>query len=48
MIDLVEKYMEAPEVLDLEKKYNFLNKYGPKKFPDQQIKRDSIKHLYSW
>jgi len=49
MIDLVEKYMESgTSVLEQEKKYNFINKYGPKKCPDQQIKRDSIKHLYSW
>lgn len=34
MIDLVEKYMESgTDVLGLEKKYNFINKYSPKKCP---------------
>ena len=33
--DLIEKYLENSwETLGLEKKYNFLNKYGPKKCPD--------------
>lgn len=33
--DLIEKYLENNlEVLGIEKKYNFLNKYGPKKCPD--------------
>lgn len=48
-IDIVEKYQESSlEVLGQEKKYNFINKFGPKKFPDQQVKRESIRHLYSW
>jgi len=35
MHDLIEKYIETKfELLGLEKKYNFLNKYGPKKCPD--------------
>ena len=36
------------EVLGDEKKYNFLNKFGPKKCPDKKIIRSSIPHLYSW
>lgn len=33
--DLIEKYLENNfEVLGQEKKYNFLNKFGPKKCPD--------------
>lgn len=33
--DLIEKYLENSwETLGIEKKYNFLNKYGPKKCPD--------------
>ena len=30
------------------KKYNFINKFGPKKCPDQQIKRSSVEIIYSW
>ena len=49
VIEIVEKYMENElEVLGDEKKYNFLNKFGPKKCPDNQIIRSSISHLYSW
>lgn len=47
--DIVEKYLESGlEAFKDEKKYNFLNKFGPKKFPDLQISRDSIKNMYSW
>lgn len=47
--DIVEKYLEnGLETLGDEKKYNFLNKFGPKKCPDLAIQRDSIKHMYSW
>lgn len=35
IIDLVEKYMETGfDVLNNEKKYNFINKFGPKKEPE--------------
>ena len=35
VIDIVEKYLETGlDVLSIEKKYNFLNKYGPKKCPN--------------
>ena len=48
-IDLVEKYLESSlEVIGQEKKYNFINKLGPKKCPGDQIKRDSLRHIYSW
>ena len=48
-IDIVEKYLEnGLDTLGDEKKYNFLNKFGPKKCPDQTIARDSIKNMYSW
>ena len=47
--ELIEKYLESGlDVLREEKKYNFINKFGPKKLPDRQVKRDSIQHLYSW
>lgn len=49
IIDMVEKYLESGlEILGQEKKYNFMNKYGPKKCPDLQVKRSSLTHLYSW
>jgi hypothetical protein len=35
MIDIVEKYLESgQDLLEQEKKYNFINKYSPKKCPD--------------
>ena len=34
--DIIEKLLENGfDVLGIEKKYNFINKYGPKKCPDQ-------------
>ena len=36
------------EVLGEQKKYDFINKFGPKKFPELQVARESIKHIYSW
>jgi len=48
-LELIEKLIENNyDVIGEEKKYNFINKFGPKKCPDQQIKRKDIKHLYSW
>ena len=48
-IDIVEKYLESGfDVLSDEKKYNFMNKFGPKKCPDQHITRDSLTSIYSW
>ena len=47
--ELVEKYLESGfDVLGDEKKFNFINKFGPKKMPDAVIARNSIQHLYSW
>jgi len=47
--ELIEKYLESGlDVLGEEKKYNFLNKFGPKKCPAEHVKRDSVPHLYSW
>lgn len=47
--ELIEKLIESNyDVIGEEKKYNFINKFSPKKCPDQQIKRKDIKHLYSW
>jgi hypothetical protein len=49
MADIIEKYLESSlDVLGQEKKYHFINKFSPKKCPEQQVKRDSIRHLYSW
>jgi len=48
-IDLITKYLESGmDVLGVEKKYNMLNRFGPKKFPDKHIIRSSIPILYSW
>lgn len=34
--DIIEKLLDSGyDVLSIEKKYNFINKYGPKKCPDQ-------------
>lgn len=34
--EIIEKYMDAGlDVLGEEKKYNFINKFGPKKCPEQ-------------
>lgn len=48
-IDLITKYLESGlDVLGNEKKYNMLNRFGPKKCPDKQVKRNTIPILYSW
>jgi len=48
-IDILENYLEhGEEILSLEKKHKFMNKYGPAKCPDQQVGRSEIKNLYSW
>ena len=47
--DIIEKYLEnGLDTLSDEKKYNFMNKFGPKKCPGDQIIRESIKNMYSW
>lgn len=49
VFDIVEKYIsDGFAYLGIEKKYYFLNKFGPKKCPTEQIKRDDIRLLYSW
>ena len=48
-IDLVTKYLESDmDVLGVEKKYNMLNRFGPKRCPDKRVVRSSIPILYSW
>lgn len=48
-IDLVSKYLETGlDMLGVEKKYNMLNRFGPKKCPDKKITRNSVPILYSW
>jgi hypothetical protein len=48
-IDIIEKYLEnGLDTLGDEKKYNFMNKFGPKKCPGEQVVRESIKNMYSW
>ena len=47
--EILEKYLEDKlDYLGQEKKYQFLNKFGPKKCPDQQQKRAQLRNLYSW
>lgn len=49
VLDIIDKNIESGlDVLGEEKKYNFMNKFGPKKCPNDQVKREDIKHLYSW
>lgn len=48
-LELVEKYMENQfDTLGQEKKYLFINKFSPKKLPDQQVRRENLPHIYSW
>lgn len=52
-IELIEKYLETTmgqddQVLLEEKKYHFINKFSPKKCPNEQVKREDIRNLYSW
>lgn len=48
-IEIVKSYLEhGYDNIGQEKKYYFMNKFSPKKFPDQQIKRESIEFIYSW
>jgi len=36
--EIIEKYLESKfDFLGQEKKYHFINKFGPKKCPDQQV-----------
>jgi len=48
-IDIIEKYLDSSfGVLGDEKKYNFMNKFGPKKCPEQRIARSDLKNVYAW
>jgi hypothetical protein len=48
-IDIVTKYLETGmDFLGVEKKYNMLNRFGPKKCPDKRVIRSQISILYSW
>ena len=47
--DLIEKYIENGfDIIGKENKYNLINKFGPKKCPDQQVIRADVPHIYSW
>ena len=48
-IDLITKFLETGyDMLGQERKYNMLNRFGPKKAPAAQVVRSSIPILYSW
>ena len=48
-IDIVKSYLEVGlDYLSQEKKYYFMNKFSPKKLPDQGVKREAIESIYSW
>ena len=48
-IDLLTKFIETGyDVIEVEAKYNLLNKFGPKKFPAKKVVRNTIPILYSW
>jgi hypothetical protein len=48
-LEILRNYLEhGLDQLGIEKKYLFINKYSPKKLPEQQIKRESIPFIYSW
>lgn len=48
-LDIVKKIMDKGiDYFSKEGKYHLMNKFSPKKCPDQHIKRSSIKFLYSF
>jgi hypothetical protein len=48
-VTIVQSFLEnAYDQIGKEAKYNFMNKYGPKKCPTEQIKREKLDHIYSW
>ena len=48
-IEIVKSFLEhGLDNLGQENKYNFLNKFSPKKLPDQRIRRDQVDFIYSW
>lgn len=48
-LDIIKKIMDkGVEYFEKEGKYHLMNKYSPKKCPDEQIRRCDIKFLYSY
>ena len=47
--ELIEKFLDGGyEAISDEKRYNFVNKFSPKKCPDQAIERANDTQIYSW
>jgi TPR repeat protein len=48
-LDIIKKILDKGiEYFEKEGKYHLMNKYSPKKCPDQHIKRQDVKFLYSY
>ena len=48
-VDIIKKYLEEGfDYLGKEGKYNLINRFGPKKCPEKQIRREDLPFLYSW
>lgn len=48
-IEIIKNYLEnGLDYLGKENKYNFMNKYSPKKLPDQMMAREKVQFIYSW
>lgn len=48
-LDIIKKILDnGIEYFEKEGKYHLMNKYSPKKCPDQHIKRQDVKFLYSY
>ena len=48
-IEIVKSYLEHGfDLIGQEKKYHFMNKFSPKKLPQEHIKRESLPFIYSW
>jgi len=48
-IELITEYLENGfDNLGKLAKYNMKNRFGPKKLPDQVVKRESIENIYAW
>ena len=49
VMEIIKSFLEKQyEYIGKETKYNFINKYSPKKMPEKVILRSSIKIVYSW
>jgi hypothetical protein len=47
--EIIENYMEnGLDNLGVERKFNLIMKFGPKKMPARAISRASINPVYSW